>query len=151
VAGQRGHGTGDQDREHEGQNEAERHQEAQRRRKAGCAMAEGRRPYHRGDLRAALLRAGEEVLAESGVEAFSLRHVAKRVGVSHSAPAHHFGDAAGLLIALAAEGFRRFLGSMQARQVDAGGAPIDLLVASGFGYIGFARQTRKGGRSASAR
>lgn len=102
-------------------------------------MAEDRKPYHHGDLRAALLRAGEEVLAESGVEAFSLRRVAKRVGVSHSAPAHHFGDAAGLLSALAAEGFRRFLGSMRARQADAGGAPIDLLVASGLGYIDFAR------------
>ncbi|MDP3523565.1 MAG: TetR family transcriptional regulator, partial [Hoeflea sp.] len=47
--------------------------------------------YHHGDLSAALLKAGEAVLAETGVEGFSLRAVAKRVGVSHSAPAHHFG------------------------------------------------------------
>jgi AcrR family transcriptional regulator len=72
--------------------------------------------YHHGDLRAALLAAGEAVLTETGVEGFSLRLVAKRVGVSHSAPAHHFGDAQGLLTALAAEGFRRFLLAMQARQ-----------------------------------
>lgn len=59
------------------------------------------RPYHHGDLRAALLHAAEEELAERGMEAFSLRSVAKRAGVSHAAPAHHFGDAQGLLTALA--------------------------------------------------
>eukprot|EP01036_Dinobryon_divergens_P003443 gene3443-4542_t len=58
--------------------------------------AEGR-SYHHGDLRAALLAAAEDELAARGVEGFSLRQVAKRAGVSHAAPAHHFGDAAGLL------------------------------------------------------
>jgi AcrR family transcriptional regulator len=102
-------------------------------------MAEERKSYHHGNLRAALLRAGEEVLAETGVEAFSLRRVAKLVGVSHSAPAHHFGDASGLLSALAAEGFRRFVLAMRTRQAEAGGTPLDLLVASGLGYIDFAQ------------
>jgi AcrR family transcriptional regulator len=104
-------------------------------------MSNGRKSYHHGDLRAALLRAAEEELAESGIEAFSIRRVAKRVGVSHSAPAHHFRDSAGLLSALAAEGFRRFLASMQARQEEAGGTPINLLVASGLGYVDFARSS----------
>jgi len=94
--------------------------------------------YHHGDLRAALLAAGEAVLTETGVEGFSLRLVAKRVGVSHSAPAHHFGDAQGLLTALAAEGFRRFLLAMQARQQGAGEDPRLRLLASGHGYVDFA-------------
>ncbi len=94
--------------------------------------------YHHGDLRAALLAAGESVLAETGMEGFSLRRVAREVGVSHSAPAHHFGDTQGLLVALATQGFRQFLAAMQARQnacqtQDAG----DLLVASGLGYLDF--------------
>ena len=81
------------------------------------APKQGKRStYHHGDLRAALLRAGEEQLARSGVAGFSLREVASRVGVSHAAPAHHFGDAQGLLAALAAEGFRRFLAAMRHRQ-----------------------------------
>ena len=42
--------------------------------------------YHHGDLRAALLEAGEAVLAEAGVGGFSLRQVARKVGVSHAAP-----------------------------------------------------------------
>ena len=95
--------------------------------------------YHHGDLRAALIKAGEAVLSETGVDGFSLRAVAKRVGVSHSAPAHHFGDARGLLDALAIEGFRRFLGAMEARQAqEASKDPRRQLLASGLGYLDFA-------------
>jgi AcrR family transcriptional regulator len=95
------------------------------------------RPYHHGDLRAALLAAGEEELAERGVEGFSLRSVAKRAGVSHAAPAHHFGDTNGLLTALATEGFRRFQDTLDAREVGATNAR-DKAVLAGFGYLEFA-------------
>lgn len=63
------------------------------------------RPYHHGDLRRALLVSAAEAIAESGPAALSLRDLARRAGVSHAAPAHHFGDKAGLLTALAAEGY----------------------------------------------
>ena len=94
--------------------------------------------YHHGDLRAALLAAAEATLAETGVEGFSLRRVARRVGVSHSAPAHHFGDTQGLLVALASEGFRRLRATMRARQAEAAVDPRAQLVASGLGYVAFA-------------
>ena len=45
--------------------------------------------------------------------------MAKRAGVSHAAPAHHFGDARGLLTALAAEGFDRFLATQRAHEAAA--------------------------------
>lgn len=96
------------------------------------------RPYHHGDLRAALLAAAEAELAERGMEAFSLRSVAKRAGVSHAAPAHHFGDAQGLLTALAAEGFRQFLVAQAAREAVADKDPASQLVAAGLGYVDFA-------------
>jgi AcrR family transcriptional regulator len=96
------------------------------------------RPYHHGDLRAALLAAAEAELAERGMEGFSLRSVAKRAGVSHAAPAHHFGDAKGLLTALAAEGFRQFLAAQAAREAQALPDPASQLVAAGLGYIDFA-------------
>jgi AcrR family transcriptional regulator len=96
------------------------------------------RPYHHGDLRAALLAAAEAELAERGMEAFSLRSVAKRAGVSHAAPAHHFGDAQGLLTALAAEGFRQFLAAQNAREAVADKDPASQLVAAGLGYVDFA-------------
>lgn len=111
--------------------------------KASGPTAEGQhapRPYHHGDLAAALLDAGEAELVEKGVEGFSLRGVAKRAGVSHAAPAHHFGDADGLLTALAARGFERFL----ARQADcrrqARSEPRAQLQASGLGYVAFAME-----------
>jgi AcrR family transcriptional regulator len=64
------------------------------------------RQYHHGDLRPALLRAAVETIAETGPAAMSLREVARRAGVTHAAAAYHFGDKAGLLTALAAEGYR---------------------------------------------
>ncbi|MCU0912422.1 MAG: TetR/AcrR family transcriptional regulator, partial [Rhodobacteraceae bacterium] len=99
---------------------------------------EGQRPYHHGDLRAALLAAAEAELEARGIEAFSLRSVAKRAGVSHAAPAHHFGDAGGLLTALAAQGFRRFVANQAAHEDRAGADPAARLVESGLGYIAFA-------------
>ena len=97
------------------------------------------KPYHHGDLRAALLTAAEAELAAKGVEAFSLRSVAKRAGVSHAAPAHHFGDSTGLLTALAAFGFREFLATQHAYESRAPKTPRDQLIAAGLGYVGFAR------------
>lgn len=93
--------------------------------------------YHHGDLRAALLDAAEAVLEENGIEGFSLRAVAKRAGVSHAAPAHHFKDAAGLLTALATVGYEKFMASQDARQAKAQGSG-DNLIASGLGYVDFA-------------
>ncbi|MGF1510267.1 MAG: TetR/AcrR family transcriptional regulator [Myxococcota bacterium] len=94
--------------------------------------------YHHGDLREALLKAAEIELADKGVEAFSLRAVAKRAGVSHGAPAHHFDDAAGLLTQLAAKGYGRFIRTQKAFQRKAAKDPASQLAASGLGYIDFA-------------
>ena len=99
-----------------------------------------RQGYHHGDLRRALLEAAEVELAEKGPEGFTLRGCAKRAGVSHAAPAHHFGDVSGLLSALAAEGFERFLKTTAARMNTADpGDSRARLVAMGLGYIDFAR------------
>lgn len=70
--------------------------------------------YHHGDLRRALLEAAAAEIAEVGPSAISLRSIARRAGVSHAAPAHHFGDRAGLLAAVAADGFRRLNEAMLA-------------------------------------
>ncbi len=96
--------------------------------------------YHHGDLHRALLAAAEEELTEKGVEAFSLRGVAKRAGVSHGAPAHHFADARGLLTELAAQGYQRFIDAQERRQQEAAKDPEAQLTASGLGYIDFATE-----------
>jgi AcrR family transcriptional regulator len=66
-----------------------------------------KRTYHHGDLRRALLQATAEAITENGVATLSMRDLARRAGVSHAAPTHHFGDKAGLLTAFATEGFEQ--------------------------------------------
>ncbi|MFE2151306.1 TetR/AcrR family transcriptional regulator [Streptomyces lavendulae] len=78
------------------------------------AAAADRHGYHHGDLRRALLAAAVEAIEESGATAVSLRDLARRAGVSHAAPAHHFGDKAGLLTAVAVEGFDLFADALNA-------------------------------------
>ena len=65
-----------------------------------------RKTYHHGDLRRQLIAAAERIIVERGVEGFTLREVARRVGVSPAAPSHHFKDAKGLLTEVALLGFR---------------------------------------------
>ena len=74
------------------------------------------RPYHHGDLRQAVLAAAVDALTESGPARLSLRDLARRAGVSHAAPAHHFGDKAGLLTAVAAEGYNLLADTLTAAQ-----------------------------------
>jgi len=87
-----------------------------------------------------LLAAAESVIAERGVDGFSLREAARRAGVSPAAPAHHFGDARGLLTALAAEAFRRFGDALEA--ADGAGSRIERLRAQGIAYVRFALDER---------
>ncbi|WP_115045703.1 TetR/AcrR family transcriptional regulator [Xanthomonas arboricola] len=90
--------------------------------------------YHHGDLHAALRRAGWEVLGDSGLRGLTLRECARRAGVSHAAPAHHFGSLDGLRAELAADGYERMLAHIRATQQALG----DPLLGCGLGYIRFA-------------
>lgn len=98
--------------------------------------------YHHGDLRAALLEAAGAILQEKGVEGFSLRECARRAGTSHAAPAHHFGDAQGLLSEYAALGFERMVAMMRDARAAAGPQASDQLRATGRAYIDFALANR---------
>lgn len=70
-------------------------------------MAKKRLTYHHGDLREALIKAADEIIAKEGIEGFSLRTAAERAGVSPAAPAHHFGNARGLLTEVAILAYER--------------------------------------------
>jgi AcrR family transcriptional regulator len=67
-----------------------------------------KRQYHHGDLRSTLLDAATAMLREGGIEGLSLRKLADRVGVSRTAPYHHFKDKNELLCAIAEVGFKRW-------------------------------------------
>jgi len=60
--------------------------------------------YHHGNLKEALISAGLEILSEHGLEGLSLRNVAKKIGVSHTAPYNHFPDKQALLAAISTAG-----------------------------------------------
>jgi len=78
------------------------------------------RPYHHGNLREALLRAGERALEAGGAENLSLRELAREVGVSHAAPRRHFPDRQALLDALALSGWERLGATLEAAVLAAG-------------------------------
>ncbi|MFF9360493.1 TetR/AcrR family transcriptional regulator [Streptomyces griseoluteus] len=69
-------------------------------------MPQASSSYHHGDLRAACLRAARELLEEDGSAGLSLRAVARRAGVSATAPYRHYADRDALVSAVAAEGYR---------------------------------------------
>lgn len=97
-----------------------------------------RESYHHGALREALIAATEALIAERGVHGFSLREVARRSGVSPAAPAHHFGDAAGLLAAVAKLAFDQLTEALESGNARGGDDPLDRLCEQGAGYVGFA-------------
>lgn len=94
-----------------------------------------RSPYHHGDLRRALLDAARAVLREQGPEGCSLREVARRAGVTHAAPYHHFPSREALLGALAAEAYAELDRAMAEAQAAAPAEPQAQLVAVGMGYL----------------
>lgn len=98
------------------------------------------RAYHHGALREALIDAAEAIIAERGVEGFSLREAARRAGVSPAAPGHHFGDARGLLTAVATRAFRDFGDALEAGT--AGEDPRERIRGQGIAYVRFALANR---------
>jgi AcrR family transcriptional regulator len=88
-------------------------------------------PYHHGDLRRALLDTALEAITEQGPVGLSLREVARRAGVSHAAPTHHFRDKTGLLTALAAEGWGLLADALEA-------VPDRAFAELGVAYVVFA-------------
>ena len=106
-------------------------------------MAEPVRQYHHGDLRRVLLDATAELVGEVGPFSWSLREVARRAGVSHAAPAYHFGDKAGLLLAVATEGFEKFAAALAAAEPTSPDEdPFDAFHRQGLAYLTFAREHR---------
>jgi AcrR family transcriptional regulator len=96
------------------------------------------RPYHHGNLRKALLDQAERTVRERGIDALSLRELARDVGVSHAAPRRHFADRQALLDALGEAGFDR-LGRELRAAVDGAGDDYEArLFATANAYVRFA-------------
>lgn len=94
--------------------------------------------YHHKDLRNALLDEAMAMLAESGSAALTLRELARRLGVTHTAPYAHFTDKLALLRAVVDRGFGRLADALAAakeRSSDPAAAFREMTHA----YVGFAR------------
>lgn len=79
-----------------------------------------------------------KIIEKEGVGALTLREVARRLGVSQSAPYHHFADKEAILAAVAEEGFLKLCASMEDASATAGSSARAMLRASGLGYVRFA-------------
>lgn len=83
------------------------------------------------------MEAARDILKSEGLRALSLRAVARRVGVSQTAPYAHFADKRSLLVALALEGFQRFSDRLRKEALSVA-SPGERLLALARGYVGFA-------------
>jgi AcrR family transcriptional regulator len=100
------------------------------------------KPYHHGELRQALLQAANSIIRESGMDALSMRRLADQVGVSRTAPYHHFKDKNELLCAIAELGFADQDRMIRAILDDIGaGGGVRLFANCVHAYIRFAHES----------
>ncbi|MEU7908841.1 TetR/AcrR family transcriptional regulator [Actinoplanes sp. NPDC049118] len=102
------------------------------------------RSYHHGDLRAALIETSFTLLAEHGLERFSVAAVARRLGVSSAAPYRHFPDRSHLLGAVSAAAARDLRAEIVAAADAAGLDPADRLAAAAGAYVRYVARTGAG-------
>ncbi len=89
--------------------------------------------YHHHDLRKTLIEKGREEMIASGVHGLSLRQVARRSGVSHTAPYRHFNDKSELLVAIAKDGFDQLREAIKDARM--AGDPIQQFNIAGKAYV----------------
>ncbi|MEH6570557.1 MAG: TetR/AcrR family transcriptional regulator [Halioglobus sp.] len=94
--------------------------------------------YHHGNLRAELLDTALQQLHKVGVDALSLRALARNVGVSQTAPYRHFADKNELLAALATRGYKDLLQALRAAGDATGDCPRERLIAFAHAYVDYA-------------
>ncbi len=105
-------------------------------------IAPKKRPYHHGDLRAALMRAALSLVEEHGVKGLALSDAARLAGVSVAAPYRHFKDKEALLAEIAAEGFGLFRDALARATQSYPKDKVKRMVEMGVAYVEFALQHR---------
>ena len=104
-------------------------------------MANSARSYHHGDLPRALMAATLQLVAEKGVNGFTMSDAARLAGVSVAAPYRHFADRTALVLATAAQGFDALHGALIAVADDEIDDPSTVVVEAAARYVVFAEQS----------
>jgi len=97
-----------------------------------------KKAYHHGNLKEELISAGLEILSEKGIEGLSLRNVAKKVGVSHTAPYNHFVDKQALLAAISTAGHEQLYQVLSDTFEKFKQSPADSITEIAWAYLQFA-------------
>jgi AcrR family transcriptional regulator len=97
--------------------------------------------YHHGDLRAGLVDAAVDLIAERGVRGFSLAEASRRVGVTTAAPYRHFADRDELLAAVGVRALHVFTAMLAAEAADSN-APEQRLAGMTRAYVRLAAEQR---------
>ena len=100
---------------------------------------QGRRGYHHGNLRQALVDAALELVVEKGPLGFTMAEAARHAGVSPAAPYRHFKNQQEILAEAARQGFLIFSEKLEAAYNGGEPTPLSAFEATGRAYIAFAR------------
>jgi len=100
-------------------------------------MAADKQSYHKGNVRESLIEAAEKVLQAEGLQALSLRRLAREVGVAPSAIYNHFKNREALLGAIAADGFNQ-LTALEVNRYTGTEKSADVIMQIGRDYLRFA-------------
>ena len=101
---------------------------------------DGRRGYHHGNLREALIRAALDLIAQKGPAGFTFADAARWAGVSSAAPYRHFRDRDALMADVARRGFELFEGELSAAWAGGGPDPVAAFENVGKAFLRFARE-----------
>jgi AcrR family transcriptional regulator len=107
-----------------------------------AVISSKKRPYHHGDLRAALMHAALSLVEEHGVKGLALSDAARLAGVSVAAPYRHFKDKEALLAEIAEEGFGLFRDALARVAQSHAKDKVKRLVEMGMAYVDFALEHR---------
>jgi AcrR family transcriptional regulator len=100
----------------------------------------GRRGYHHGNLREALIEAALDLIAKKGPAGFTFADAARSAGVSAAAPYRHFRDRDALLADVARRGFELFAARLDQTWNDGRPDPLTAFENVGRAYLAFARE-----------
>src|SRR5205823_10216632 len=100
----------------------------------------GRRSYHHGNLREALISAALDLIAQKGPAGFTFAEAARAAGVSPAAPYRHFRDRDALMADVALRGFQHFERRLAAAWDEGRPSPLTALERMGGAYLAFARE-----------